>query len=278
MSYAVPDPLFPLPDQRQQHILGQLARDGRVLAIDLARQLGLSEDTIRRDLRELAAAGLCRRVYGGALPRSPASGTLVEREGEQSARKAALGRAAATLVETLMQRGGVLFLDAGSTNMAIARALPPGLGISIVTNAPPIAAALATIDDTELVMIGGRIDRRLGAALGARALRDIEDIRFDVAIIGACAIDLAVGLAAFDFEDAGFKRVAARSASIVIAAVTNEKLNTTAPFGIIPMARLTHLVIEADAPEKVASALISLGVQVHRAVSPDKNSRSISPQ
>lgn len=272
----MPDPRFPLLDQRQQQILEQLARDGRVLAIDLAQQFGLSEDTIRRDLRELAAEGLCRRVYGGALPHSPAAGPLVERAGEQSTRKAALGQAAAKLIATTAQRGGTLFLDAGSTNMAIARALPPGLGISIVTNAPHIAAALATTDDIELVMIGGRIDRRVGAALGARALRDLEAIRFDIAVLGACAIDPAAGLAAFDFEDAELKRAVVRSASIVISAVTNDKLNTVAPFEIIPTSLMTHLVIEANAPEASASALASLGVQVRRAASPDSNSRSIS--
>lgn len=270
----MPDPIHSLPDQRQQHILERLARDGRVLAIDLARQLGLSEDTIRRDLRELAAAGLCRRVYGGALPCSPPSGTLIQREGERPAHKAALGQAAAALIATIMQRGDVLFLDAGSTNMAIARALPPGLGISVVTNAPHIAAILVSTEDIELVMIGGRIDRGNGAALGARALRDLDAIRFDVAILGACAIGAASGLAAFDFEDAELKRAASRSASIVVAAVTSEKLDTAAPFRIIPAELVTHLVVEADAPGASVSALASLGMQVHRAGPPDGNSRS----
>jgi len=111
----VPNPLSQLADQRQQHILEQRARDGRVLAIDPVQRFGLPEDTIRRDLRELAAAGLCRRLYGGVLPRSSATGALVQHEGEQSARKVALGQAAAALVATAVQRGAILFLDAGST-------------------------------------------------------------------------------------------------------------------------------------------------------------------
>lgn len=114
-----------MPDERQRHILEHLTRTGRVLAVDLAKQFRISEDTARRDLRELAAAGLCQRVYGGALPLSTASGTIMQREGEQTIRKAALGRTGASLVARIMQPHEVLFLDVGSTNLAIARVLPP---------------------------------------------------------------------------------------------------------------------------------------------------------
>ena len=92
----MPTSILPaLPDERQQIILERLSRRGRVLAGDLAREFRTSEDTIRRDLREMAAAGQCRRVYGGALPLSPASGALAARRAEAPERKAALGRAAA---------------------------------------------------------------------------------------------------------------------------------------------------------------------------------------
>src|SRR5271169_5086440 len=83
------DDMNALPDERQQLILHRLSQEGRALASELARAFHTSEDTIRRDLREMAAAGLCRRVYGGALPLSPASGTLAEREVEMPERKIA---------------------------------------------------------------------------------------------------------------------------------------------------------------------------------------------
>jgi DeoR/GlpR family transcriptional regulator of sugar metabolism len=104
-----------LPEERQRMIADRLAREGRVVALELARQFGTSEDTIRRDLRELAAAGLCRRVYGGALPLSPASASLAERLAVVSERKQALGATLAGLLPT----GQVLFVDAGSTHLVI---------------------------------------------------------------------------------------------------------------------------------------------------------------
>jgi len=250
-----------LPDERQQIILDRLARRGRVLAGDLAREFRTSEDTIRRDLREMAAAGKCRRVYGGALPLSPASGPLAARISQAPERKAALGRAAAALVRA----GQVLFFDAGSTNAAIARALPAGLDLVIATNAPDIAADLVGKAGVELIVIGGRVDPRSGAALGARALRDARAIRVDLAFLGACAVDVRAGVAAFDAEEAEFKRLIAEGAKAVAAAVTTDKLGTAAPFAVAPVSRLTHLVVEADAPENALAPLRRAGVSVHRA-------------
>jgi DeoR/GlpR family transcriptional regulator of sugar metabolism len=254
--------VFPaLPDERQQVILERLVRRGRVLAGDLAREFRTSEDTIRRDLREMAAAGKCRRVYGGALPLSPASGPLAARRTEAPEREAALGRAAAALARP----GQVVFFDAGSTNAAIARALPAGLVVTVVTNAPDIAAALAGRPGLELIVIGGRVDPRSGAALGARALRDAGEIRVDLAFLGACAVDVRAGVAAFDAEEAEFKRLIAERAKVVVAAVTTDKLGTSAPFAVAPTSRLTHLVVEADAPERALAPLRRAGVRVHRA-------------
>jgi DeoR/GlpR family transcriptional regulator of sugar metabolism len=258
----MPASAFPaLPDERQQIILERLSRRGRVLAGELAREFGASEDTIRRDLREMAAAGQCRRVYGGALPLSPASGPLAARRTQAPERKAALGRAAAALVRA----GQVLFFDAGSTNAALARALPAGLVVTVVTNAPDIAADLAGRPGLELIVIGGRVDPRSGAALGARALRDAREIRVDLAFLGACAVDVRAGVAAFDAEEAEFKRLIAERAKVVVAAVTTDKLGTSAPFAVAPTSRLTHLVVEADAPERALAPLRRAGVSVHRA-------------
>ena len=253
--------LLSLPDERQQIIFDRLTQRGRVLAGDLAREFGTSEDTIRRDLREMAAAGKCRRVYGGALPLSPASGPLAARLAEAPERKAALGRAAAALV----QRGQIVFFDAGSTNSAIARALPAGLDVTVATNAPDIAADLVGKPGVELIVIGGRVDPRCGAALGARAMRDAREIRVDLAFLGACAVDAEAGVAAFDAEEAEFKRLIVERAKAVAAAVTTDKLGTAAPFAVAPTSRLTHLVVEADAAESALAPLRRAGVLVYRA-------------
>jgi PAS domain S-box-containing protein len=112
-----------MPAERQKEILQRIQKDGRVLATDLAQEFQTSEDTIRRALRDLAAQGRCTRVYGGALAMSAASGSALERRKESAERKLARGKEMAPMVRS----GQLLFIDAGSTNLAAARSLPEEL-------------------------------------------------------------------------------------------------------------------------------------------------------
>ena len=108
-----------MTSERLADIEARLQRDGRVVAAELARIYATSEDTVRRDLRTLAAEGRCRRVYGGALPATPARGPVSARTRIAPAAKAALGAALARLVEP----GMTVFIDAGSTTLACAERL-----------------------------------------------------------------------------------------------------------------------------------------------------------
>lgn len=258
-----------LPQERQHAIVELLTTQGRVVASDLARQFNTSEDTIRRDLRELAAAGLCQRVYGGALPVSPASGSLAERKTQHPERKQAL---AECLIQFITPEQ-VVFIDAGSTNLAIAQALPAELKLTVVTNAPAIAAVLAERENIHLVLLGGTINRNTGAALGAQTLRDVVNIRPDLYILGVCALDAEMGLTAFDPEDAEFKRLVASQARSVLTAVTTDKLETSAPFRITDIGILSTLIAEADADAALLETLCGADVQIHRAAAVNRNVR-----
>ena len=253
-----------LLQERHALILERLRADGRVLAPELAAWLKVSEDTIRRDLRDLAAAGLCQKVYGGALrlplPPAPNDGTLGQRCDHRAAAKWRLAQAAATLIAP----GSLLFIDAGSTNLGIAAALPD-VPLTVVTNAPAIAAVLVDRPQLELIVIGGRVDRRAGASLGAGALRDIEMLRPDLFCLGACGIDVVAGITAFQYEEALFKRRVAEASKAVLVAATGDKLGTAAPYQVLDAARLTHLVIEHDADAAIDAAYAALGTQVLRA-------------
>lgn len=242
-------------------ILQLLAREGRVVAQELARQFRTSEDTIRRDLRELAVAGRCRRVYGGALPLSPASISLAARLTVGLGARQALGEVLAGLLPV----GQTVFVDAGSTNLAAVRALPEGHGLTLVTNAPLIAAEAAGREMMQLIVIGGLVDRHSGGAFGARALRDIADLRPDVYLLGACALDAAAGIAVFGFDEAEFKRTLVAQSRRVITAATSDKLGTSAPFCVAPLRVLSDLVLEADVPADQRAKLRQAGLQIHHA-------------
>jgi len=241
-------------------ILDRLTREGRVLAADLAREFRTSEDTIRRDLRDLAAAGRCRRVYGGALPVSPAAGTLAQRSATAPDVKRALARAAAALVTA----GQVVVIDSGSTNLRIAEALPRDLGLTVVTNAPAVATALCGRMRCTVILLGGRVHPEIGATFGPSALRDFDGIRADIAFVGACGLAPEAGLTVFDAEEASFKRQLTERSGRLVAALTADKLGTAAPFGFASAARLDDLVIEASTPESRLDGLDLAGLRLHR--------------
>jgi DeoR/GlpR family transcriptional regulator of sugar metabolism len=248
-----------MPAERQKEILERIRRDGRVLAIDLAREFQTSEDTIRRALRDLAAQGLCTRVYGGALAMSSASGSAQQRRKEAVDRKLALGKKMASIVRP----GQLLFIDAGSTNLAAARSLPEGIGATVITHDPVIASVLAGRTDLTLITIGGQVNPLVGAAVDGQALRVILDIRPDLLFLGLCAIDAQNGIAAFHSEDAQMKRVLIEQSVSVAIAVLNEKLAASAPFHVSSVSAVADLVVEADAPRALISGIQSRGVHVH---------------
>lgn len=250
-----------LPDERRRIIRQRLSTQGRVLAADLAAELNASEDTVRRDLRELASSGLCRRVYGGALPVSPISGSFETRRHQHTERKAELARSAASLAEP----GQLLFLDAGTTNLAIAAELATDARLTVATNAPSIACALLERPGVTVLQIGGLVSTHTGGALGARAMRDVQALTIDLCFLGACAIDAAAGIRAFDFEDAEFKRALVAASAMVVVAATSDKLGTTAPYQVLEARALDHLIVEADAPGELVATFERQGTRVDRA-------------
>lgn len=249
-----------LSRERQDAIRAELSRSGRVLAGDLARAFKVSEDTIRRDLRDMAAAGLCERVYGGALA-LPAEQPFSVRTGISRGRKQALAKAAISCLKD----GMTVFVDAGSTNLAIVQAIPSGLSLTLATNMPAIATAALEHASIEVITIGGRIDRHVGAAIGAQAERDLEMLRPDLCILGACGLDPGAGLTGLVYDDVAFKKIAAARAGSVLVACTSDKLEAVHPFGIASLSDRMTLTLEADAPDAIATRLQQAGANILRA-------------
>jgi len=231
-----------LTEERLDHIRALLTSSGTVLASDLAARFGVSDDTIRRDLRELARLGFCRRVYGGALLPSPDAGTLAVRSSAQQDSKARLARAAVELVKD----GQTVFIDAGSTNLAIARALPRDQRLTVVTNAPAVATALSDHPNHTVMMLGGAYDQAKGACLGPQTVREASRIFADMVILGACGVDATIGVTALDAGEAEVKRTMLAQSSLLLIAATSDKLGTVAPFRIAETQRIDHLLVEND--------------------------------
>jgi DeoR/GlpR family transcriptional regulator of sugar metabolism len=240
-----------LAEERRQHIVDTVEQQGKVLAAELAQRFHTSEDTIRRDLRDLDAAGLLRRVHGGAMRRTHAEPSFGQRLDADEARKAMLARALADSV----QPGDTVLVDAGTTNLACVRLLEDGRAAAIVTNSPQIALGLDHLRATRVVLLGGVYSAHAGAVLGAQTLAEIQRLRVDLAVVGVCSVEVERGLGASDAEEAIVKQAILAAASRRVVAALNERLEAPAPFLIAPLDEIDRLVLEADAAPDVLARL-----------------------
>jgi DeoR/GlpR family transcriptional regulator of sugar metabolism len=240
-----------LTSQRKQHILSALQRDGNVVAKTLSEALGLSEDTIRRDLREMAAEGLLQRVHGGALPLAPAGADFASRQQLASDEKVLIGRAAARLVRP----GQVVFIDGGTTAVQLARHLPRTLQATVVTHSPSVAVELAAHTQLEVVLIGGRLFKHSVVAVGAAAMAAIARIHADTYFMGVTGVHADAGLTTGDLEEAEIKRALMASAAETVVLASSEKLGAASAWVVNPVMAATSLLVSPDAPAKALAPL-----------------------
>ncbi|MBW9115862.1 DeoR/GlpR transcriptional regulator [Rhizobium cauense] len=237
-----------LTKQRKSLILDILRRDGQVIAKQIAEDLSLSEDTIRRDLREMAAEGLLKRVHGGAMPVAPDLPDFSTRKGVSSEVKARLGRKAASLVRP----GQMIFLDGGTTTAEIARQLPRDFAFSVATHSPTIAAELEHHPTASVILIGGKLYKHSMVAVGSVAMAAISQLRPDIFFLGVTAAHPVHGLSTGDFEEAAIKRHIASCAAETYVPLTEEKLDHVSPCQVLPISGVSGIILAA----KVASTLI----------------------
>ncbi|MCW6508481.1 DeoR/GlpR family DNA-binding transcription regulator [Lichenifustis flavocetrariae] len=247
-----------LTQERKAYLLDVLQREKRVVAKTVSRKLGLSEDTIRRDLRELAAEGLLQRVHGGALPASPAMGDFTQRTQVAPDSKAAIGRRAALMVRS----GQVVFLDGGTTAVQVARHLPADLRATVVTHSPSVAVELAKHPCVAVEIIGGRLFKHSVVAMGASATTAITGIRADMFFLGVTGVHPEAGLTTGDAEEAALKRLLISQAAETIVLASQEKLGAASPFLVAPIQAADTLVVESDVPDAVVEPYRRLGLTI----------------
>ncbi len=247
-----------LTTQRKQLILDKLAADGQVLSRDLSLEFAVSEDTIRRDLRELAAEGRLQRVHGGALPASTAVATFAERKSLRTDAKKRLAQKGVSLISP----GQVVIIDGGTTTGELVRCLPADLAITVVTHSPGIALALVEHPLIEVILIGGRLFKHSIVTVGAATIEGIDRIQADLFFMGATGIHPDAGLTTGDYEEACIKRAFSGRAAETVVLGSPEKINSASPFQIGPLSLINTLVVEADTDSAWLKAVAAKGITV----------------
>ncbi len=247
-----------LNNQRKQSILQLLQRDGQVLTKQLSDHFGMSEDSIRRDLREMAHEGLLQRVHGGALPASPAVVNFAGREDILTESKAIIGRAAANMI----QDGQVVILDGGTTCVQVARQLPPHLRATIVTHSARIAIELVEHASIEVILIGGRLFKHSIVSVGAVAIEAIRHIRADLYFMGVTGVHAEAGLSTGDLEEAYVKYALCKQAAETFVLASQEKLGAASPYIITSLSDVSGLVVEQSVPDDILTPFRQLDLTI----------------
>lgn len=246
-----------LNEERKQKIIEVVSSRGRVLSSELVQELKVSEDTIRRDLKDLAEAGLITRVHGGALPVSRVSWSYSKRQKEGVGEKEAIAERAAGYIHD----GQVVFIDGGTTTARIVGFLPRGLKATFITYSLPVAIALA---DTEcqVRLLGGRVVKELLLTMGPAIIDEIHSVQADLTLVSAESIHEEFGATISHPEDALIKQAFINQAAESIILAGSDKFGKASPYRIARLNEVSSIITDGGIDGEILSRCRKAGATV----------------
>jgi DeoR/GlpR family transcriptional regulator of sugar metabolism len=231
---------FNSPEERLA-VVGDILRERGTARIDeLAPEFGVSEMTIRRDLDELEALGVARRVRGGAIALGPE--TFSERHRRNSRAKASI----ADKLKSIVPPSGTVALDASTTIHRLATAIDTARDLTVVTNGPDAFAALSETPGVSAYLTGGMREPRTESLVGPIAAVAAASFMYDVFVCSAAAVDQELGSSEISLAEVQIKRAFAGTSGRVVLAIDRTKLSTRAPARMLALAEVDLLVTELD--------------------------------
>jgi len=234
-----------LKEERQAYIVHQVNLHNKILSSHLSEQMQVSEDTIRRDLSELAQEKKIIKVHGGALSNSFHTG-ITSNDVYSVEEKKAIALKAVRLI----QDGMFVLTSGGTTIIELAKVLPKDLQATFITASLPAAFEYANHPNIEVIMIGDRISKNSKMAVGGEAISTIQHINADLCILGVNAIDINNGLTDNDWEVVHIKKAMIKISKKVVALSISEKVNTSEQLRICDVDEIDILITELK-PEAV---------------------------
>jgi DeoR family transcriptional regulator of aga operon len=259
-STASNDKYEMLIDERRQHILELVQKQGRVLVTDLSSELKISQITIRKDLDWLQSHGLVQRSHGGALritSSALADPTLQEKQKHHHIEKQKIAAAAVKMVE----EGQCVILDSGTTTTAIAHGLKRFSRLTVITNAVNIAAELAGTD-FEVILVGGTLRKNSFSLVGPLAEDNLEEMHADILFLGVDGFDLEVGITTPNFLESRVNRAMVKAARKVVVVCDSSKFNHRSLSRIIPAGAIHYLITDRNLPSAAVDALRAHNIDV----------------
>jgi len=245
---------------RQAEIVEIARAEGRVVVEDLAQRFDVTLQTIRRDLTELADAGLLDRVHGGAVLRTGVSNLgYDERRTMNEAAKAAIARACAAAIPDNCS----IIINLGTTTEAVARALLHHSNITVITNNMNVANILVANPGCEIMVAGGAFRRSDGGLVGELTTQFFEQFKVDYAIIGASALDADGDLLDFDLAEVRVSKTIIRQARRVFLVCDHSKLGRSAPVRLASLSEITEMFTDQPLPADLAQRCSDWGMKIN---------------
>ena len=251
-----------LKTERQKFIITKIAVDHKVSTIELAVDLNVSEDTIRRDLSELNKKGLLEKVYGGAVLieekvtnvfNTIFGNVVVNGEKKNTIAKKAL---------SLISDGQVIIMSGGTTNLAFAKLLPPEFKATIYTYSLPIAMQLSQHPNIELIFIGGKLQKNAMVTIGMDVVQVLSKLQADICFMGSSSVNVRLGLTEIGYEVSLVKKAMMEASDKVVCMVTSEKLNTKMPYVVCEINQLNLIITDLNPESPILEEYIKAGVQL----------------
>lgn len=231
-----------LKEERQEYILNRISRDNRIYVTTLSIELGVSDDTLRRDLAELDNKGLLTKVHGGAIAKSGISIEFTDRLNTATAIK----RQMAAKVVPMFNEGDVILMDGGTSNLEVARQLPKDIQLTIYTNSFPIVNELFNHPKLELIFLGGKVFPTSQVTVGISVFQVLQTIRPDWVVLGISDIHPEKGLTCPDREEAMIKRCMIERGAKRIILADSYKLDTARTYHVASLGDIDYIVTEDD--------------------------------
>lgn len=247
-----------LKEERHQHILDELNIRNRILLTDIAGKLDVSEDTIRRDLKELHDLGKLKKVHGGAVAKSFNPFSFHQEEIYDHPNKVIIAQKALPLIKS----GQAILITGGTTNLELINLLPKDLHCTFFTPSLHAAMQLSQLKNIETILIGGKISPYSQIATGGEALTLLSKLRVDLCFLGTGHLDANFGLSEFDWEIVELKQALIRASRKVVSLTLSAKLNSIQRYKVAEVNAIHTIVTELHPEDTLLDKFRKKGLEI----------------
>lgn len=247
-----------LKEERHHHILDKIKLNRKVLSSDLSIELNVSEDTIRRDLNELSAKELIKKVHGGALPRDSKVPSYEERSGSNLKEKNSIAKKAVKLIKD----GQVIIMSGSTTNLQLAKIIPSDINATIYTYSLPIALQLTEHPSVEIIFIGGKLNKSAQVTVGLDVVSSISQLRANLCFMGTGGINIENGMTEPNWEVSHIKKCMIEASDKVIVLCTKKKLNKVKRYLVTPINRINTIITDTNLEDPIFNPFKEKGVTI----------------